>query len=317
MSTESLLLVIGIAIAANLIIMGLLVMTLLVRRRGRLATHDEIEAPAAYRLSGIAAPPSAVAPAAGLFIDDERTRPASEDTDQAVNSTDLTDFRRFRPVMTDEGPRGDAAIASFFSPGSSSPEPAPLARDAQTGLDGPLNWEFRVRDEDARLIRYRRPCSVVLVELDGLDRLIARFGADAADRIIPPVGQTLQRQARTSDHVARIAEGRFAVLLPETDEIQAINYVERVRSECDRWLAAGAVSMRLSIGWACPAPGSDLRTATRVAEDRLNADRRRLPLTPETGPGTGAPERTGPESYPAAAAGGTDMTLPLERDVSD
>jgi hypothetical protein len=65
-------------------------------------------------------------------------------------------------------------------------------------------------------------------------------------------------------------------MLPETDEVQAINYVERVRAECDRWLAAGAVSMRLAIGWASPAPGSDLRTATRIAEDRLNADRRRM-----------------------------------------
>ena len=45
------------------------------------------------------------------------------------------------------------------------------------------------------------------------------------------------------------------MLLPETDEVQAINYVERVRAECDRWLAAGAVSMRLAIGWASPAPG--------------------------------------------------------------
>jgi len=314
MSTESLLLIIGIAIAANLIVMAVLVTTLLVRRRGRLATTSEIEEPAAYRLSPTAAPPSA----AGLFIDDQRTRRASEDTDETVSSTDPTDLRRFRPVMTDEGPRGDATIASFFSAGSTGQEePAPLARDAQTGLDGPLNWEYRIRDEDARLTRYRRPCSVVLVELDGLDRLIARFGPDAADRTIPPVGQTLQRQGRTTDHVARIAEGRFAVLLPETNEIQAINYVERVRTECDRWLAAGAVSMRLAIGWASPAPGSHLRTAIRVAEDRLNADRRRLPLIPETGSGADAGEPTGPEPYPAAAAGGTDATLPPERDVTD
>lgn len=315
MSTESILLVIGLAIAANLIVMGALAVTLLARWR-RTAGTNGIEEPAAYRLSAMAAPPSAAAPAPGLFIDDERTTPATEGIHETVSATDLTDLRRFRPVMTDEGQRADATIASFFSGGSTGPEQAtPPARDPQTGLDGPLNWEFRVRDEDARLTRYRRPCSVVIVELDGLDRLIARFGPDAADRIIPPVGQTLQRQARTSDHVARIAEGRFAALLPETDEVQAINYVERVRSECDRWLAAGAVSMRLAIGWACPAPGSDLRTAIRVAEDRLNSDRRRLPLLPEIGPATGAEEPTGAEAYPAAAAGGIDLTPPREREA--
>ena len=108
-----------------------------------------------------------------------------------------------------------------------------------------------------------------------MERLVERLGPDAAERLVPPVGQTLTRQARAADHVARIGLSRFAVLLPETDEIQAINYVERVRAECDRWLAAGAVATRLAIGWACPTPGGDLRTATRIAEDRLNADRRR------------------------------------------
>ncbi len=108
-----------------------------------------------------------------------------------------------------------------------------------------------------------------------MERLVQRLGPDAAERIVPPIGQTLMRQARAADHVARIGLSRFAVLLPETDEIQAINYVERVRSECDRWLAAGAVATRLALGWACPTPGGDLRSATRIAEDRLNADRRR------------------------------------------
>jgi hypothetical protein len=65
------------------------------------------------------------------------------------------------------------------------------------------------------------------------------------------------------------------VLLPETDEIQAINYVERVRGECDRWLDAGAVSLRLSVGWASPSAVGELDTALRAAEERMYAERRR------------------------------------------
>ena len=38
--------------------------------------------------------------------------------------------------------------------------------------------------------------------------------------------------------------------MPETDEVLAINYVERVRHACDLWLESGAVSLRLAIGWA-------------------------------------------------------------------
>jgi hypothetical protein len=67
--------------------------------------------------------------------------------------------------------------------------------------------------------------------------------------------------------------------MPETDEIQAINYAERVRAQCDRWLAAGAISTRVAIGWACPTPSSDLGAAIRIADERLQGDRRRTGRT--------------------------------------
>jgi hypothetical protein len=63
--------------------------------------------------------------------------------------------------------------------------------------------------------------------------------------------------------------------MPETDEIQAINYVERVRTECERWLEAGEVSLRLSLGWASPSAVGELDTALRTAEERMYAERRR------------------------------------------
>jgi diguanylate cyclase (GGDEF)-like protein len=335
MSTQPILLVIGVAIAANLVIMAVLVLTLLTRRREQVAGPGEISEPATSRLAGVAGPPTIIGSAPGLFIDDrpapagsERVPtaseqvPASEVRSDTVNAAEPSDIRRFRPDMTDEGHRGDATIASFFSGGSTGQAVAePSARDAQTGLDGPLNWEFRLRDEDARFARYRRAVSVVMVELEGLDRLLARFGSDAAERIVPPVGQTLLRQARATDHVARIGDGRFAILLPETDEVQAINYVERVRSECDRWLAAGAVSMRLAIGWASPAPGSGLTAAIRVAEDRLNGDRRRPAATEDAPTGDIAAEvpetpRTGREdAYQAGSTRGIDLTPPKGDDA--
>jgi hypothetical protein len=64
------------------------------------------------------------------------------------------------------------------------------------------------------------------------------------------------------------------VLLLETDEIQAINYVERTRNACDSWLEAGGVASRLSIGWAEANNSRSIEAAVVMAEDRLNADRR-------------------------------------------
>ena len=303
MSTQPILIVIGIAIAVNLVIMGGLLVSVIARRRSQFATPDGIVEPGQYRYSAMTTtPPTATAAISYIDDDDEEYERADEDFDHAVSATEPADYRRFRPVMSDEGERVETTIASFLSPAAAGaatprptavtegPEPTPIAprpvaappRPSATApqraagtADGQLDWETRLRDEEARLARYRRPVSVVLVEVDGMERLVDRLGPDAAERLVPPVGQTLTRQARAADHVARIGLSRFAVLLPETDEIQAINYIERVRAECDRWLAAGAVATRLAIGWACPTPGGDLRSATRIAEDRLNADRRR------------------------------------------
>ena len=75
------------------------------------------------------------------------------------------------------------------------------------------------------------------------------------------------------DRIARLSNRSFGVLLPETDEVQAINFVERVRTTCDLWLASGAMSLKLAIGWAEANPGRTIEVALGMAENRLNAER--------------------------------------------
>lgn len=192
------------------------------------------------------------------------------------------------------GATGSGSVTIVGSSGNDGRSPvamfgpaAGMSSDPQTGLDAPATWQRWLREEDARVRRYRRPATIVLVELDGLERLVDRLGADAADRLIPPVAATMRRHARESDLVARLGPSRFGAILPETDEVQAINYVERVRSACDLWLAAGAVSLRLSMGWAETNPTRSIDSAVQSAEERLNAERRRGQLpeaAPEPGP---------------------------------
>ena len=105
--------------------------------------------------------------------------------------------------------------------------------DPETGLDNQLSWSMAITIEEARSGRYGRPVSVVIAELDGLDKLAELLGADVADKLIQPVADALRSNARAADRVARLSHTRFGVLLVETDEIRAINYVERVRSACD------------------------------------------------------------------------------------
>jgi diguanylate cyclase (GGDEF)-like protein len=167
-------------------------------------------------------------------------------------------------------PRGHAASVPVFEP-----MPSPSRTDPLTGMLLPGEWNRILSDEDARIHRYGRPATVVLVELDGLDRLVSVLGQEAGDRILPAVADSLSRHARGADHVARLGPGRFGILLPETGEVEAVNYVERVRQVCELWLESGAIALRLAIGWASPTVDTNLSDAFNEAQERMFAEVRR------------------------------------------
>ena len=168
------------------------------------------------------------------------------------------------------GPRPSRPAVDAFEPLGVSSRTDPL-----TGALIPGEWNRIMADEDARIHRYGRPATVVLIELDGLDRLVSTLGEEAGDRVLPAVADSLRRHARGSDHVARLGPGRFGVLLPETGEVEAVNYVERIRSVCELWLESGAIALRLAIGWASPAVDTSLGDAYNEAQDRMFAELRR------------------------------------------
>jgi diguanylate cyclase (GGDEF)-like protein len=216
------------------------------------------------------------------------------------------------PMLLDSGNHAGAAMSVGDAP-NGNPGPVAVRGAHDDDADGPSNdpltglltasrWGRVVGDEDARVRRYRRAATIVMIELDGLERLTSRLGEGAGERLLPAVGDTIRRLAREADHVARLGDGRFAVLLPETDEIQAIHYVERVRRTCDMWLESGAVALRLAMGWASAAGDQSLHDAGRIATERMyaeihrNARRSNDPVGPAPAPEAPA---DGAESRPA------------------
>lgn len=171
----------------------------------------------------------------------------------------------------DARPAGSPKVAAVEAP----------ATDPETGFELAGAWAKWLAEEGARVDRYGHPATIVLVELAGVDRLAEKLGQEAADRLIPPITTTMRRHARASDNLARLGRARFGVLLTETDEILAINYVERVRAACDVWLQSGAVALRLSIGWAQVGPKQPAEVAIQAAEARLNEERQRLRTRPD------------------------------------
>jgi diguanylate cyclase (GGDEF)-like protein len=147
--------------------------------------------------------------------------------------------------------------------------PEPPARDLLPGLDDEAAWDRRIADENARVVRYRRPTTIVRIELDGLDRLTGQLGDEAGDRLLRAMADTLQRLARDTDHIAHLGQGVFGVLMPETPEDAAIVYVDRVSRACELWLESGAIAVRLAIGWASTSGEIGLDDVQRLAMERM------------------------------------------------
>ena len=144
--------------------------------------------------------------------------------------------------------------------------------DLLTGTDGPRLWDRVVLSESARCRRYHRPVTVAIVEVVGLSDLAAEWGWDVAERALAACARRLAREIRSSDHIARIESNRFGVLLTETTEIEAINFVERARSSCERELAPYRGKVRVGFGWASPPAKGTLEDAVTVSLRRLVDD---------------------------------------------
>jgi diguanylate cyclase (GGDEF)-like protein len=151
------------------------------------------------------------------------------------------------------------------------PEPAGW-EDPLTGLEGPDFWQRILVAEVARCARYRRQLTVVIVELEGIPALSDTWGPDVARHAVREAAQCLRRTSRTSDYCTRIGEARYGIVLTETDEIAAINFVERVREAGPRSMPRGGENLRFSFGWASPKQGESADAVVKRADHRLAAE---------------------------------------------
>ncbi len=144
--------------------------------------------------------------------------------------------------------------------------------DPLTGLEGPDFWQRILVAEVARAARYRCALTVVVIELEGVSALGDTWGSPVARRAVREAAQCIRRASRTSDYSCRIGDARFGVVLTETDEIAAINFVERVRESGPGSLPGGADSLRFSFGWASPKQGESADAVVKRAQGRLTAE---------------------------------------------
>jgi hypothetical protein len=130
-------------------------------------------------------------------------------------------------------------------------------------LETRTDWERAARHEDARVARYGRPASVLVVDIAA-----GRDGVDDAD--VGRVGLVVRRLARETDRVARIGPTRLHVLLPETDGHEAAALAARIERAC-RPSKSTSPDATVRVAVASASDGATLADALRLAQRRLEA----------------------------------------------
>lgn len=141
-----------------------------------------------------------------------------------------------------------------------------------------LDGEFR------RARRYRRPLSLVLIDLDYFKLVNDGHGHLTGDTVLRDVAGIILARVRREESLGRLGGEEFAILLPETElsgaQVLARDLQERVRAA--RWEVNGAIVQItasfgvVSLTTAMPAPEALLERADALLYAAKGAGRNRM-----------------------------------------
>jgi len=159
------------------------------------------------------------------------------------------------------------------------PVAAPAAAvDALTKIPNQQGFLDQFEIEASRVRRYRRSLSVMMVEVDHLERVVEGHGRIGADQMLRGIARLLRTSLRPTDVVGRVSDVTFGVLLPETDLTGAGLLAERIRrqiAELEIVVHERPIKVTASIG-VMQLPANDTRVEPALAMlDRLTLEAKR------------------------------------------
>jgi diguanylate cyclase (GGDEF)-like protein len=125
--------------------------------------------------------------------------------------------------------------------------------DSLTGLFTRHYFFELANREYERARRYKRPLSILMMDLDDLKRINDLYGHQCGDRALQMLAHTCQTVLRQVDLIGRYGGDEYVILLPETELIKAIAAAERLRDHASQEMLENhdcKVSISVSLGVA-------------------------------------------------------------------
>lgn len=151
--------------------------------------------------------------------------------------------------------------------------------DGLTGVWNRRYLELRAREELERSIRFSRPFSLLMIDLDNFKEVNDRFGHRSGDEVLVEVARRMTEATRELDTCARYGGDEFVLLLPETDDEGARIVADKLRRSIAtrpiRVTDVGELAVTVSIGVAAfPEHGKTLGEVLQKADLALYGAKR-------------------------------------------
>jgi diguanylate cyclase (GGDEF)-like protein len=101
--------------------------------------------------------------------------------------------------------------------------------DPMTGLLNRRSFLSQAESEWQRSLRFARPLSLLILDIDHFKHINDNFGHDAGDQVISRIAGICDTQKRAHDLAARYGGEEFVMMMPETDLAGASSFAERLR----------------------------------------------------------------------------------------
>jgi len=144
--------------------------------------------------------------------------------------------------------------------------------DGLTGLLNRSAFHERLESEYQRFLRYGSFLSMIVADFDNLKEINDNYGHPVGDEVLKKIGDILRETSRESDVLARYGGDEFVIVLPETNNQNAVNMAERIRIKIEKYhfkVNDIGFNCTLSLGVAT-APGKRIKSSQDLLE---SADR--------------------------------------------
>lgn len=142
--------------------------------------------------------------------------------------------------------------------------------DELTGLPNRRSFFKALERELERSERYDQPVSVVLLDLDHFKQVNDTWGHPVGDRVLISAARAVEGICRDSDVPGRIGGEEIAVLLLQTDTVEAELVAQRIRrriAQVDHMVPGDHINVTASFGVATSGPGREDVDALMAAAD--------------------------------------------------